>query len=126
RTVGGGPAGFLEHLRSQDLPADTLAAQGMRPESVQVLTPAAAAGEEWEVVVVAGLQEDVWPDLRLRDSLLGAGALADVEAGRSPDGRRAHGPARRQVLDDELRMLSVAVSRATRRLLVTAVLDEEE
>ncbi|MPV38848.1 ATP-dependent helicase [Georgenia subflava] len=126
RTVGGGPAGFLQHLRSQDLPADTLAAQGLRGESVQVLTPAAAAGEEWQVVVVAGLQEDVWPDLRLRDSLLGAGALADLEAGRSPDGRRAHGPARRQVLDDELRMLAVAVSRATRRLLVTAVLDEEE
>ncbi|WP_447925573.1 PD-(D/E)XK nuclease family protein [Georgenia muralis] len=126
RTVGGGPAGFLEHVRAQDLPADTLAAQGQRAETVQVLTPAAAAGEEWQVVVVAGLQEDVWPDLRLRDSLLGAGALTDVEAGRSPDGRRAYGPARRQVLDDELRMLAVAVSRAARRLLVTAVLDEDE
>ncbi|WP_098484485.1 ATP-dependent DNA helicase [Georgenia soli] len=126
RTVGGGPAGFLEHLTAQDLPADSLAAQGVRAESVQLLTPAAAAGEEWQVVVVAGLQEDVWPDLRLRDSLLGSGALADLEAGRSQDGRRAYGPARREVLDDELRMLAVAVSRATRRLLVTAVLDEEE
>ncbi|WP_127130475.1 ATP-dependent DNA helicase [Georgenia sp. SYP-B2076] len=126
RTVGGGPAGFLDHLSSQDLPADSLAAQGVRAETVQVLTPAAAAGEEWQVVVVAGLQEDVWPDLRLRDSLLGAGALADVEAGRSPDGRRAYGPARREVLDDELRMLAVAVSRPTRRLLVTAVLDEDQ
>ncbi|UNX54159.1 PD-(D/E)XK nuclease family protein [Georgenia sp. TF02-10] len=126
RTVGAGPAAFLDHVLAQDLPADTLAAQGVRAESVQVLTPAAAAGEEWEVVVVAGVQEDVWPDLRLRDSLLGAGALADVEAGRSPDGRRAYAPARREVLDDELRMLAVAVSRATRRLLVTAVLDEED
>ncbi|WP_418605402.1 PD-(D/E)XK nuclease family protein [Georgenia sp. SUBG003] len=126
RTVGGGPAGFLQHLTAQDLPADSLAAQGVRAEAVQLLTPAAAAGEEWQVVVVAGLQEDVWPDLRLRDSLLGSGALADIEAGRSRDGRRAYGPARRGVLDDELRMLAVAVSRATRRLLVTAVLDEEE
>ncbi|MFD1504420.1 ATP-dependent helicase [Georgenia yuyongxinii] len=125
RTLGGGPAGFLDHVSAQDLPADSLAARGVRTESVQVLTPAAAAGEEWEVVVVAGLQEDVWPDLRLRDSLLGAGALADVEAGRSPDGRRAFGPARRQVLDDELRMLAVAVTRPTRRLLITAVLDED-
>jgi superfamily I DNA/RNA helicase/RecB family exonuclease len=126
RTVGGGPAGFLEHLRAQDLPADTLAAQGVRAEAVHVLTPAAAAGEEWQVVAVAGLQEETWPDLRLRDSLLGSGALADLEAGRSADGRRAYGPARRAVLDDELRMLAVAVSRASRRLLVTAVLDEEE
>jgi len=126
RTVGGGPAGFLEHLRAQDLPADTLAAQGVRAEVVHVLTPAAAAGEEWQVVAVAGLQEDAWPDLRLRDSLLGSGALSDLEEGRSTDGRRAFGPARRAVLDDELRMLAVAVSRASRRLLVTAVLDEEE
>ncbi|WP_448071405.1 ATP-dependent helicase [Georgenia yuyongxinii] len=125
RTLGGGPAGFLDHVSAQDLPADSLAARGVRTESVQVLTPAAAAGEEWEVVVTAGLQEDVWPDLRLRDSLLGAGALADVEAGRSPDGRRAFGPARRQVLDDELRMLAVAVTRPTRRLVITAVLDED-
>ena len=91
RTVGGGPAGFVDHLTAQDLPADSVAARGVRTEAVQVLTPAAAAGEEWQVVVVAGLQEDVWPDLRLRDSLLGAGALADVEAGRSADGRRAVG-----------------------------------
>lgn len=127
RTLGGGPRGFLEHLRAQDLPADTLAAQGMRGESVQVLTPAGAAGEEWQVVAVAGLQEEVWPDLRLRDSTLGAGALVDLEAGRAPatGGSAAYAAARRAVLDDELRMLAVAVSRATRRLLVTAVLDEE-
>ncbi|MHB1290488.1 PD-(D/E)XK nuclease family protein, partial [Georgenia sp.] len=126
RAAGGGPAGFLEHLDRQDLPADSLAARGVRADTVAVVTPAAAAGEEWQVVVVAGLQEDAWPDLRLRDSLLGAGALTDVEAGRSPDGRRALAPARREVLDDELRMFAVAVSRATRRLLVTAVCDEEE
>lgn len=128
RTVGGGPAGFLEHLRAQELPADTLAAHGIRGETVQVLTPAGAAGEEWQVVAVAGLQEDLWPDLRLRDSTLGAGVLADLESGRIADasaGSRAYGPARRAVLDDELRMLAVAVSRAGRRLLVTAVLDEE-
>ncbi|MFC7406417.1 PD-(D/E)XK nuclease family protein [Georgenia alba] len=128
RTVGGGPAGFLEHLRAQDLPADTLAAHGVRGETVQVLTPAGAAGEEWQVVAVAGLQEDLWPDLRLRDSTLGAGALADLEAGRAVPGgadRRAYQAGRRAVLDDELRMLAVAVSRARRRLLVTAVLDED-
>ncbi|MDD9207281.1 PD-(D/E)XK nuclease family protein [Georgenia sp. 10Sc9-8] len=126
REHGAGPVRFLEHVLSQELPADTLAAQGVRAESVQVLTPAAAAGEEWQVVAVAGLQEDAWPDLRLRDSLLGAGALADVVAGRSSDGTRAWAPARREVLDDELRMLAVAVSRAGRRLLATAVLDEDQ
>ncbi|GAA4417045.1 ATP-dependent DNA helicase [Georgenia halophila] len=132
RTVGAGPAGFLEHLRSQDLPADSLAAHGVRGETVQVLTPAGAAGEEWQVVAVAGLQEELWPDLRLRDSTLGAGALADLEAGRgSPfgtggnGGGHTFGAARRAVLDDELRMLAVAISRASRRLLVTAVLDED-
>ena len=56
---------------SQDLPADTLAARARR-EAVAVLTPAGAAGREWDLVVVAGVQDGVWPDLRLRDSVLGA------------------------------------------------------
>jgi superfamily I DNA/RNA helicase len=35
-----------------------------------VLTAHAASGQEWEVVAIPGVQEGVWPDLRLRGSLL--------------------------------------------------------
>src|SRR5690606_34308295 len=94
--------------------------------AVEALTPAGAAGREWDVVVVAGVQDGVWPDLRLRDSLLGSQALVELVAGRSQDGRVVGSEARRQVLTDELRAFAVAVSRARRRLMVTAVEDTEE
>ena len=121
-------AAFLEHLQSQDLPADSLAAHGDVGESVALLTAAGAAGGEWDVVVVAGVQEGVWPDLRLRDSMLGSQHLVDVLAGRAlPGDDRGAGAAeaRAAVLDDELRAFAVAVSRARRRLLVTAVQDTD-
>ncbi len=112
---------FVEYLRGQDVPADTLAERASG-EAVALLTPAAAAGREWDVVVVAGVQDGVWPDLRLRGSLLGAERLVDVLAGREPSVRGDLAAVR----DDETRLLHVAVSRARRRLLVTAVRDEDE
>lgn len=123
------PSAFLEHLQSQDLPADSLAAHGDLGQSVALLTPAGAAGGEWDVVVVAGVQEGTWPDLRLRDSMLGAQQLVDVLAGRdagaSADGATRTAEARAAVLDDELRAFAVAVSRARQRLVVTAVSDAD-
>ncbi|WP_324649732.1 PD-(D/E)XK nuclease family protein [Georgenia sp. H159] len=127
RQAGAGPAGFVADVLAQDIAADTLAAQAQRRETVAILTPAGTGGGQWEVVVLAGLQEDVWPDLRLRDTLLGAGELAEIASGRREPGTAVpRSQARRDVLDDELRMLAVAVSRATRRLVATAVLDLDD
>ena len=123
----GAPAGaFVEYLASQDLPADSLAASASGADAVAALTPAGAAGREWDVVVVAGVQDGVWPDLRLRDSLLGSQALVELLAGRAHDAHGVGAQARAQVLADELRAFVVATSRATRRLVVTAVQDAEE
>jgi superfamily I DNA/RNA helicase/RecB family exonuclease len=117
------PRSFVDWLVAQDVPADTIAARARR-ESVPVLTAAGAAGREWELVVVAGVQEGSWPDLRLRDSLLGAQALVDLLDGRAGDGAAPDvAAARRAVLADELRSFAVACSRARSRLVVTAVAD---
>jgi superfamily I DNA/RNA helicase/RecB family exonuclease len=126
RMPGAPVAAFVDYLASQDLPADSLAASAQGAGAVEALTPPGAAGREWDVVVVAGVQDGVWPDLRLRDSLLGSQALVELIAGRSDDGRVVGAEARRQVLTDELRAFAVAVSRARRRLLVTAVEDTED
>lgn len=125
RNPGAGAEAFVEHVGAQDLPADSLAARAVHRQAVDVLTAAAAAGREWDVVAVAGVQEELWPDLRLRDSLLGAHHLADVVAGRSPDAAPDARRARHDVLQDELRAFALAVSRARRRLLLTAVRDGE-
>jgi superfamily I DNA/RNA helicase/RecB family exonuclease len=130
-----GPAGFLAYLEGQDLPADTLAERAPGDDAVALVTAQAAAGREWDVVAVARVQEGSWPDLRLRSSLLGAQLLADLADGRADEaslrgggapGGRQIAAQRRAVLDDELRLFHVAVSRARRRLLVTAVRSEDE
>jgi superfamily I DNA/RNA helicase/RecB family exonuclease len=136
------PADFLAYLEGQDLPADTLAERAPDTDAVALVTAQSAAGREWDVVAVTGVQEGSWPDLRLRSSLLGAQVLADLLDGRiepGPGGPGGSGPGgtgqggsgsvaaqRRAVLDDELRLFHVAVTRARAHLLVTAVRAEDE
>ena len=54
-----GPAEFLEHLRSQEVPGDTLVERAPATDAVALLTPQGAAGREWRLVVVAGVQVGV-------------------------------------------------------------------
>jgi len=122
RLPGASPADFLDHVLGQDVAGDTLVARAPAGESVALVTPAASAGREWDLVVVAGVQEGAWPDLRLRGSLLGSTDLVDLVTGRGHDPRAA----RAQVRHDETRLFHVAVTRARERLLVTAVRSEDE
>ncbi|WUP53100.1 PD-(D/E)XK nuclease family protein [Micromonospora globbae] len=114
---------FLDHVLGQELPADTLAPTAERGDAVRLLTAHAAKGLEWDLVAVAGVQEGVWPDLRLRGSLLGSERLVDVLAGRAvgANGRATVVGQTSALLDEERRLFHVAVSRARRRLLVSAV-----
>src|SRR5690606_8813957 len=113
---------FLDYLAEQQLPTDTLAATADRGEAVRLLTAHAAKGLEWDVVVVAGVQEGVWPDLRLRGSVLGSERLVDVVAERAlPEGRASAAAQVAALLDEERRLFYVAITRARRRLIVTAV-----
>nr|WP_297994719.1 UrvD/REP family ATP-dependent DNA helicase [uncultured Actinomyces sp.] len=135
RHPGQDASSFLAELDAEVLPSDSVAPQGRRPEGVAVMTPARCAGQEWELVVVAGLERDRWPDLLLRDSLTRTGLLVDAVTGRLTAGTTAPGDgtggsgamaaARAQVRADERRMLIMALSRASRRLLLTATADAE-
>ncbi|MDI2099675.1 PD-(D/E)XK nuclease family protein [Ruicaihuangia caeni] len=130
RRPGYGAAEFLAEMLDAEVPEDTLAPQ-QADDAVLVTTPNGAAGLEFDMVVVAGLQENVWPDLRLRGSLLRPDAL--VRAAAAPQAgvpmgdvvRPADGAdildERRQVLHDELRLFALAVSRARRRVVLTCV-----
>jgi superfamily I DNA/RNA helicase len=124
---GSGPDQFLEYLLSQELPMDTLAARAQLEDAVELMTPASAAGREWPVVIVAGVQEGVWPNTRLRGELLGSTLFADaVEHG--VDHALQLGPISRlrEIRYDELRSFSTAVSRAREVLICTAVSSEDE
>jgi superfamily I DNA/RNA helicase/RecB family exonuclease len=114
---------FLDHVLGQQLPADTLAPSADHGEAVRLLTAHAAKGLEWDLVAVAGVQEGVWPDLRLRGSLLGSERLVEVLAGRADGAGLAASLVGQTsaLLDEERRLFYVAVTRARRRLLVSAV-----
>ena len=117
-----GPDAFLDAVAGQSVAADSLAARSPDPDAVALMTPQTAAGDEWHTVVLAGVQEGVWPDLRLRGSLLGSERLVDVVTGRD----RAGAGAATAVRHDETRLFHVALTRATDRVLVTAVAAEDE
>ena len=132
RNPAGSARDFASELLAGSVPIDTISRVGVRPGGVEVLTPAQAMGRRWQVVVLAGLQDGAWPNLRLRDRILRADLLADVGAGRfavGEDGREelidSTRAARRAVLDDEYRLFVAAVTRSRSIVHAGAVRSED-
>ncbi|HBF82037.1 MAG TPA: DNA helicase UvrD [Streptomyces sp.] len=113
RTGGRGALNFLEEVDAQDIAADTLSRRSVRPDAVRLMTAHRSKGLEWRVVVVAGVQEGLWPDLRRRGSLL--------EADRIGRDGLAEPLTPGALLAEERRLFYVAATRARERLVVTAV-----
>ena len=120
RTPDAPAAVFVDSWRSADVAEDTLAPRATL-DSVAVGTPPAMVGRDFEVVVVAGMQENVWPNLRIRGSLLGSQDLPLVVSGGDPSSVDK----RLDVMHDELRMFAQAVSRASVEVIVTAVAGDD-
>ncbi|MGX2994676.1 ATP-dependent helicase [Streptomyces sp. JNUCC 64] len=113
RTGGRGALNFLAETEAADIAADTLTRRAVRPDAVRLMTAHRAKGLEWRLVVVAGVQEGLWPDLRRRGSLLEADRIGrDGLAAPLPPGA---------LLAEERRLFYVAATRARERLVVTAV-----
>lgn len=127
RTPNEKPERFVRDILGSEVPEDTLSTPD-RPGRVTLLTPATALGTQFDAVVVAGVQDGVWPNVRLRGGLLRTWRLADALTAQRT-GAQIPAPGvldrRRGALHDELRLFVRAVSRARTRLLVTAVDDDD-
>ncbi|MFM6967388.1 MAG: PD-(D/E)XK nuclease family protein [Microbacteriaceae bacterium] len=115
------PQVFLARMLDQSVPNDTLTPRGALG-SVIVCTPAAALGREFDTVIVAGVNEGVWPNLRVRSALVKSNLLP-----YAVDRANVHTLDQRPgILADEIRLFHVALSRARQTVLVTAIAADDE
>ncbi|BBY22283.1 ATP-dependent helicase [Mycobacterium stomatepiae] len=115
RTPAASLRGLLEHIAALQLPS-VKTEPASNAEQVRVLSAHAALGHEWDVVLIAGLQDGLWPNVVPRGGVLATQRLLDVM-----DGVGADASVRAPLLAEERRLLVAAMGRARRRLLVTAV-----
>ncbi len=115
RTSGASLRGLVEHVAALQLPSVNPEPVATA-EQVRVLSAHAALGHEWDLVVIAGLQDGLWPNTVPRGGVLGTQRLLDALDGVTEDAS-----VRAPLLAEERRLLVAAMGRARRRLLVTAV-----
>ena len=110
---------FVDFIAEQELPTGVRDRRNATPDAVALLTAHGAAGREFRRVIVAGVQELTWPSLGETGSLFRQEDLVDlIDEGVDPTVPVSHINER---LVEERRLFTVATSRATERLLVTAV-----
>ncbi|HSN44489.1 MAG TPA: ATP-dependent DNA helicase [Propionibacteriaceae bacterium] len=104
---------LLEAVESQEIPADTARESDLTGRGVRLLTAHRCKGLQWRLVIVTDVQEGTWPNLRHRHTILEPerlsrdGLLSGISAG--------------ELLAQERRLLLLACSRASEKLLVCAV-----
>ena len=114
-----GIASFVDSIAEQELPTGVRDRRNATPDAVALLTAHGAAGREFRRVIVAGVQELTWPSLGETGSLFRQEDLVDlIDEGVDPAVPVSHINER---LVEERRLFTVATSRATEQLLVTAV-----
>lgn len=104
---------FLLEISSLSLGVSDTGASRPQPDAVTLSTAHRAKGLQWPLVVVFGAQEDRWPDVRARSSLLLPERLTFDGIG-APTSLRV-------LMEDERRLFFVACTRAQERLIVTGV-----
>ncbi|HEX7321772.1 MAG TPA: ATP-dependent DNA helicase [Mycobacterium sp.] len=115
QTGGASLRGLIAHVSALRI-ATPRVEPALGTETVQVLSVHAALGNQWDLVVIAGLQDGLWPNTVPRGGVLNTQRLLDTL-----DGIGTAASPRAPLLAEERRMLVSAMGRACRRLLVTAV-----
>ena len=125
RMPGAKPQLFISQLLGEKILSDSITASAQRNEVVKVLTVHSAKGQQWQFVALAGMQEGVWPNLKQRGSLLGSERLVEIFRHGISNPQQLDAISASGLIEDEDRLLNVAITRSTDQLLVTAVQQED-
>ncbi|MBP3088755.1 ATP-dependent helicase [Corynebacterium sp. sy017] len=123
RRPGASIHSFLVHIDEQELPTGVRDRRVLRPDAVQILTAHSVGAQEWDIVFIAGVQENTWPDMAITGSLFGQEELIDyLDSGIEPGTPVSQISAR---VAEEKRLFELAISRATTLVQISAVDDPE-
>ncbi|WKD57058.1 Putative ATP-dependent DNA helicase YjcD [Corynebacterium capitovis DSM 44611] len=123
RRARAGVDSFVAYIEEQVLPTGVRDRRAAVPDAVVLLTAHGAAGREFRRVIVAGVQELVWPSLGETGTMFGQEDLMDlIDRGVDPAVPISR---KRERLEEEERLFRLATGRATEDLLVTAVNDPD-
>lgn len=112
---------FVTSQLSLSIAEDSLARSG-ESESVLITTSSALAGKSFKVVAIPRLQDGIWPNLRPRNSLLGAASLRAYLSGRVEDPTQAL----KSELSDELRLIYKALGACREELVLSSMRSADE
>lgn len=114
---------FIADIAAQELPTGVRDRRTARPEAVTVLTAHGTVGQQWQRVVITGVQDDVWPALGETGSIFDQVEFVDyIDRDIEPGLPVSHTAER---LAEERRLFHVAATRATENLVITAVDNED-
>ena len=116
---------FIDQLLGEKILSDSITASAQRGEVVQVMTVHSAKGLQWRYVALAGMQEGSWPNLKQRGSLLGSERLVEIFRHGISNPAQLDAISASGLAEDEKRLLNVATTRATEKLIITAVSQED-
>ena len=125
RMPGSKPSLFIDQLLGEKILADSITTSAQRDEVVKMMTVHSAKGLQWRYVALAGMQEGNWPNLKQRGSLLGSERLVEIFRHGISNPAQLEAISASGLAEDERRLLNVALSRASEKIFITAVLQED-
>ena len=121
---------FLEYLEAAETVEDLEAAQPQLDDSVKLMTVHQAKGLEFDVVFVPGAAKDIFPDAKVTDNPLQSSSELPFAVRDDRDElpefdigvplKDFHDALKDRAMEDERRLAYVALTRARKRLHVTA------
>lgn len=108
---------FIANLNDLLVPAqETL--RPFEPNAVSLMTAHRSKGLEWKVVFIASADEETWPDVRRRNSILEPERLTTSEISKKIE--------RHVIVEEERRLFYVAVTRAKEKLYISSTSADPE